>query len=841
VKNLSRVPLVDSCINPHKRSALAAAVLPCVQLLEDRRLLTAFAADINFQPARSAVPAGYLADTGAVYGDQGNGYSYGWVEAHKNVPVARHPRKPSDGVDDLYDTFAPMHPKGTGSEWQIAVPDGNYQLSITAGDSSQTTGRDTIDLNGTAFLDGKVKKAGGRWISATMQIAVTDGFITLSVPRGRTAKIDFIDISQIVTASQTTAPTDPTPPAPTVFNTAEVIPAAQFGDNGGGVVTEPGGTTGTVIDDAIAGEWVDYSIDVTSAGEYTLSASVANDTAGGSFHAEFGGANVTGAMAVPATGGLSTFSTVTSGSFNLAAGTQTMRIFIDAAASTGTAGNFDDFEINPYTPPVVTAPVEAPYNGTAFGTGQTIPFAQYDLGGQGLGYNVTAISNPGSDTYRAPDPVGMTTGGSTGNVVGYTTAGEWLDYTIDVGTGGSYQLSASAANAAAGGSFHAEVAGVNLSGGMSVPNVGNYTSFQTVTSSSFNLSAGLQVLRIVLDTAATNGAVGNFDTFTLVPAQASNVATSFQPLNWQPLAQPGVPTIEGGSIGVNGKLYVLGGFYSTGDGEAGELDDGTWRGTSVCQVYDPSTNKWSYLAPIPDDETHEECATDGTYIYMAGGNLYNPSNTYQTFATTETWRYDIATNTWSSFVPLPAARGAGSLVLVGDELHFFGGVDVNRVPQATHWELDIDSASPQWVLDTPAPSPRNHVATFSYGGKIYMMGGRDLGTDTGLPVSTCYVFDPSTSAWSQIATMPKPLAVTCYAVVDGLMVIMGGSNDAADPIDTVISYNPATNSWAYLNSFPTAKIGPNGGLVGNQLIVSGGANVAGGPDATTYGAEIIPT
>lgn len=34
---------------------------------------------INFQPASALVPAGYLPDTSQVFGDRGNGHSYGWV------------------------------------------------------------------------------------------------------------------------------------------------------------------------------------------------------------------------------------------------------------------------------------------------------------------------------------------------------------------------------------------------------------------------------------------------------------------------------------------------------------------------------------------------------------------------------------------------------------------------------------------------------------------------------------------------------------------------------------------------------------------------------------------
>ena len=41
--------------------------------LEDRKLLAAFVANINFQPASIPVPAGYVADTGATYAAHDNG------------------------------------------------------------------------------------------------------------------------------------------------------------------------------------------------------------------------------------------------------------------------------------------------------------------------------------------------------------------------------------------------------------------------------------------------------------------------------------------------------------------------------------------------------------------------------------------------------------------------------------------------------------------------------------------------------------------------------------------------------------------------------------------------
>lgn len=33
---------------------------------------------VNFQPAHAPVPAGFVVDSGQVYGGRGNGYTYGW-------------------------------------------------------------------------------------------------------------------------------------------------------------------------------------------------------------------------------------------------------------------------------------------------------------------------------------------------------------------------------------------------------------------------------------------------------------------------------------------------------------------------------------------------------------------------------------------------------------------------------------------------------------------------------------------------------------------------------------------------------------------------------------------
>ncbi len=91
-----------------------------------------------------------------------------------------------------------------------------------------------------------------------------------------------------------------------------------------------------------AGEWLEYTVDVASPGTYTLRARVASQSTGGSLAFEFDGADVTGAMSVPATGGWQNWTTVET-QVELDAGEQVVR-FVNLGGPSD-AFNFNWFEL----------------------------------------------------------------------------------------------------------------------------------------------------------------------------------------------------------------------------------------------------------------------------------------------------------------------------------------------------------------------------------------------------------------------------------------------------------------------------------------------------------------
>jgi hypothetical protein len=91
-----------------------------------------------------------------------------------------------------------------------------------------------------------------------------------------------------------------------------------------------------------AGEWLEYTVSVPTAGAYTLETRWASIASGGTFHVEFDGARVTGTLAVPNTGGWQTWQTVTTTTTPpLPAGVHVMRIAFDANATSGYVGNLN--------------------------------------------------------------------------------------------------------------------------------------------------------------------------------------------------------------------------------------------------------------------------------------------------------------------------------------------------------------------------------------------------------------------------------------------------------------------------------------------------------------------
>src|ERR1700685_2157971 len=158
-----------------------------------------------------------------------------------------------------------------------------------------------------------------------------------------------------------------------------------------------------------------------------------------------------------------------------------------------------------------TPPAEAPYGGTAAEVPGTVQAANYDTGGQGLGYNGSSF-NGQADSYRSygfdlepTSDTADTTGTGAGYDLGWTGGGQWTRYTVNAAGAGTNTVSLRLASPSVvtDGLHIANLAGTNLSGSINVPATGGWQDWTTVTAT-VTLPAGTQTLVVDQDNGGWN-------------------------------------------------------------------------------------------------------------------------------------------------------------------------------------------------------------------------------------------------------------------------------------------------------------------------------------------------
>ncbi len=145
---------------------------------------------INFQPP-GKVPAGYLPDFGEVFGDRGDGFSYGWTKKQSG----KMSHSPSSSFSDLrYDTLVYRLP-ASSEAWEIALEDGVYDLLIVCANAGNTYQDNTLDVEGVILRD---PDFGDRLDQHRVIIQVQDGRLTVRSWSSTYATLCFMDIHRYV-------------------------------------------------------------------------------------------------------------------------------------------------------------------------------------------------------------------------------------------------------------------------------------------------------------------------------------------------------------------------------------------------------------------------------------------------------------------------------------------------------------------------------------------------------------------------------------------------------------------------------------------------------------------
>jgi uncharacterized protein involved in high-affinity Fe2+ transport len=212
--------------------------------------------------------------------------------------------------------------------------------------------------------------------------------------------------------------------------------------------------------------------------------------------------------------------------------------------------------VGAHTATAAYAATGTPYGGTPAAVPGTVYAANYDTGGQGVGYNVSS-TNGSANSYRS-DGVDLETTtdtsptGAAGNGydIGWTTGGQWFNYTVNVATAGTYSVAIRVASpyGITDGLHIDNSSGTNLTGSVAVPNTGGYQDWATVTAS-VTLPAGTQTLTVDQD---NNGWNLHYLSFTSTGGGGTG---GDQPFGGTPAAVPGTAYAANYDTGGQGVAY----------------------------------------------------------------------------------------------------------------------------------------------------------------------------------------------------------------------------------------------------------------------------------------------
>ena len=124
--------------------------------------------------------------------------------------------------------------------------------------------------------------------------------------------------------------------------------------------------------------------------------------------------------------------------------------------------------------------------------------------GQGIAYVDTSVGNNGD--FRTEENIDAIIVNGEGATVGWNSAGEWMEYTVDVQTAGVYDLSFryASGNESGGGPFYFEIDGNKVSPDISVSYTSDWDAWQTQNVPNIELTEGENILRLFIENGEFN-------------------------------------------------------------------------------------------------------------------------------------------------------------------------------------------------------------------------------------------------------------------------------------------------------------------------------------------------
>ncbi len=285
---------------------------------------------------------------------------------------------------------------------------------------------------------------------------------------------------------------------------------------------------------------------------------------------------------------------------------------------------------------------------------------------------------------------------------------------------------------------------------------------------------------------------------------------------WMEKAKIPTERINSSICVVNNKIYIIGGYDSSGL-------------ISKVEEYNPTTDTWTRKANMLTPRAGLSTCTVNGKIYAIGGeNLVGDA-----ILTVE--EYNPVTDKWTKKADTIVSGTDLSTCVVNGKIYVIGLGGIQ--PAIGRGQVMIAEYVPNndsWTRKADLPANMINSFVTAIDGKIYAIGeSRNFIAGGANPqernVLIVMQYDPIMDMWTQKADISTQQGSSCIAVVNGKIYVIGGSQNRIDPqegnANIVMEYDPKTDIWTRKTDMPTPRSNSSAAVVNGKIYVIGGSGI----------------
>jgi hypothetical protein len=189
---------------------------------------------------------------------------------------------------------------------------------------------------------------------------------------------------------------------------------------------------------------------------------------------------------------------------------------------------------------------------------------------------------------------------------------------------------------------------------------------------------------------------------------------------------------------------------------------------------------------------------------------------------------EVNASYWTTTTALPAARTAGTLVMVGRWAYYLGGNSgVGNQSTVYYAAVNADGTIGSWATVAALPAGISEHGAGVYGGRLYVVGYDGTEATGSVYMTPWNQTDGTLGAWTRLTALPTSRKGHGFSIYKGRLYVAGGNDGAAaqkTAYSAAIAADGTIGAWRAETDLPGNRQYPSLTGFGNYLYLAGGSD-----------------